>query len=80
MINTLSLYYLQLKILQHLIIVLDKAATYFFFLQDFNLKSNKLWVSFFLDKLKLNIHYRFDSRLSISSKQLIYVCALIVHF
>ena len=48
--DTVSLYYLQLKITQHFIIILDKAATNFF-LQDFNLKSNKLWVSFFLDKL-----------------------------
>ena len=48
--DTVSLYYLQLKITQHSIIILDKAATNFF-LQDFNLKSNKLWVSFFLDKL-----------------------------
>lgn len=40
--DTVSLYYLQLKISQHSIIVLDKAANNFF-LQDFNLKSNKLW-------------------------------------
>lgn len=49
--DTVSLYYLQLKIAQHAIIILDKAATNFF-LKDFNLKLNKLWVSFFLDKFE----------------------------
>ncbi|KAJ7393161.1 hypothetical protein OS493_006127 [Desmophyllum pertusum] len=38
-----SLYYLELQISQHSIIVLDKAGTEFF-LRDFNLKSNTLWL------------------------------------
>ena len=45
-----SLYYLELQISQHSIIVLDKAGTEFF-LRDFNLKSNTLWVSNYLGLL-----------------------------